>query len=524
MRFACLIGICLVLLPSTSLAGQQDARAQPSFGAANYAVLAAYLAALVAVGAYFSRREKSAQDYFLAGRRIPWWAAGLSIFGGGLSAITYMAIPAAAFGGDWTLILTYVVPVALIPVVVAYYIPFYRRLRVTTAYEYLEKRFNLPTRLFASTYYIVFQFGRMAIMLFLPAVALATVTGMSVYWCVLIMGVMATLYTVLGGIEAVIWTDVLQVAVLAGGALLILHALAARVDGGLAGIIAAGAQRGKFTTFKWGWDAAEDVVWVMVLGSFFSAIFSNTADQSVVQRYLSTRDERGAKRAAWASALLGIPTGLVFFFLGTALFVFYEVGHPQGLEPGIEGSAILPFFVMREMPVGISGLVVAGIFAAAMSTIDNGMNAIASAFTTDFYRRLRPERSERHYLGVARIVTLAAGVIATIVAIRLCMIQRGSIFELFYRIMNLFGGSLAGLFVLGIFSRRGNGYGSLAGMVVSMGVLLLIKYATSIHFMLHAAIGLGVCVVVGYLTSLLLPSGGKSTQGLTIHTMPRSDE
>ncbi len=548
MRIARLVAVA-VLLPAALASAQTTASAPTSaaasapasapatasapapaptpadFGAINYAVLAAYLLAMVAMGAYFSRRETTTDDYFLAGRRIPWWAAGLSIFGGGLSALTYMAIPAMAFGGDWVYVLTYIVPVALIPFVVAFYIPFYRRLKVTTAYEYLERRFNLPTRLLASAYFIVFQFGRMAIMLFLPAVALSTVTGIGVYHCIVIMGVLATAYTLMGGIEAVIWTDVLQVVVLTGGAGLILWALIGGVDGGLGGILsaAAAADGDKLRVFDWGWVPVREVVWVMVLGSLFSAAMPNTADQSVVQRYLATRDERGAARAAWASALLGIPTGLVFFFLGTALFVFYRVQQAAPLPATVKGNAILPFFVMTELPAGLSGLVIAGIFAAAMSTIDNGMNAIASAFTTDFYRRTFPRRTEHHYLNVARVVTLAAGVIAAVAAAFIHRMSVGDTFKLFYKLLNLFGGTLAGLFVLGIFTRKAKGWGALIGAVASIAVVWLVKSSSGQSGMLYSVYGLLSCVGIGYLASLIPLFKPRDITGLTIHTMPAED-
>jgi len=518
------IGISLLLLAAPVLADSGGGAApRQGFGALNYAVLGAYLAAMVAMGAWFSRREKSTDDFFLAGRRIPWWAAGLSIFGGGLSAITYMAIPAKAFQTNWAYLLTSLAPVLFIPFVVAFYIPFYRRLRVTTAYEFLERRFNLPARWFASAQFVLFQFGRMAIVLYLPAVALSTVTGLNVYACVLVMGVLATAYTAMGGIEAVIWTDVVQVVVLTGGAVLALFLVAAKVDGGLAGIVATGQAHGKFHTFNWTWDYTVAAVWVMALGSFLSAVSPNTADQSVVQRYLTTRDERAAKKAAWTSALLGIPTAFLFFFLGTALFAFYHA-HPQQLPADLDRSAILPLFIMQQMPPGLSGLVIAGIFAAAMSSVDSGMNSVATAVTTDFYRRLRPHRPERRYLNVARIVTLAAGAIATVVALAVARVvtqsQVKGPLDLFFEIMGLFGGSLGGLFVLGIFTRRASGAGALVGAGLSAAAVFLVKACTDVHLMLYAGIGLGVCVTAGYLASLLLPAGRKDTTGLTVYTMP----
>jgi SSS family transporter len=526
-----LLTLALLSTATTASAGPATTSSAPtsapasaeSFGLLNYAVLVGYLAALVAMGVYFSRREKTTDDYFLAGRRIPWWAAGLSIFGGGLSALTYMSIPALAYRTNWVYVLTYIVPIAILPLVTTYYVPFYRRLKVQTAYEYLERRFNLPVRLVASAYFVCFQFGRMAIMLYLPAVALATVTGLHLYVCILLMGVLATVYTVLGGIEAVIWTDVVQVIVLAGGAVLMIIALLTGVEGGLGGILDAAAERGKLRVLDFGWAPWRDVFWVMILGSLFSAMMPNTADQSVVQRYLTTRDERGAVRAAWASALLGIPTGLVFFFLGTGMFVFYKVAGGAVLPKDVEGRQILPYFVMHQLPPGLSGLVIAGIFAAAMSTIDNGMNAIASAVMGDFYRRGRPNCPQRHYLRVARIVTLAAGTIATGLAALLARAKVDSAFMLFYYLLGLFGGTLAGLFVLGLFTRRTTGWSALVGAVASIVMVCFVRFRTDFSGMLYSVYGLLYCVGVGYALGLFARKG-RDVAGLTIYTMPPSTD
>ena len=204
--------------------------------------------------------------------------------------------------------------------------------------------------------------------------------------------------------------------------------------------------------------------------------------------------------------------------------MFYKVQHPGLLDSSIKDRAILPFFVMQQMPVGVSGLVIAGIFAAAMSTIDNGMNAISLVFTTDFYRRLNGGKSEKHYLNVARVATLGAGVIATVIAVVVGGMKVDSLLKFFYRIMNLFGGSLAGLFVLGIFTRRANGRGALAGALASMAAVCVVKYGTDLHYMLHAGVGLVVCVGVGYVVSLLAPSRGEDAEGLTVYTMPKADE
>ena len=524
MLRACVITVCLPWAAHGAFAaGPAAAPAGGGFGTVNYVVLGTYLAVLVVMGIYFSRREKTTDDYFLAGRRIPWWAAGLSIFGGGLSAITYMAIPAKAYGSDWTMILRSLFPILLIPIVVACYIPFYRRLRVTSAYEYLEKRFNLPARMFASLLFVIFQFGRMAIVMVLPAIALSTVTGLDIYECIIAMGVLAIVYTYLGGIEAVIWTDVLQVIVLLGAAVLCLVLITAKVDGGMAGIISAGMAEGKFHTFNWKWDYTVASVWVLAVGSFLGAVMPNTADQSVVQRYLTTPDERGARRAAWTSAAMGIPTAFLFFFLGTALFVFYEANPSLKIE-GLRNDAILPLFVMQQMPPGVAGLVIAGIFAAAMSSIDSGMNSVAAAITTDFYRRWRSDAAEPRALDFARWVTILVGVVATAGALVVAQLQVASMLDFFFFILYLLGGSLGGLFALGIFTRRTHGPGALVGAAVGMAAPLLAMAFTRISPQLYAAIGLAVCVVVGYLASLVLPGKARSLEGLTVFTLPKADE
>jgi len=212
----------------------------------DWIALCGYLGAILLIGVYFSKREKSTDDFFLAGRRVPWWAAGMSIIGTGLSAITFMTFPAVARKGNWTQYTGSIVPILIIPIVVYFYLPFYRRLNVTTAYEYLEKRFNLGARLIGGTLYIFFQFLRMAVILYLPALALNTVAGLDVYACILAMGLLCTAYTVLGGIEAVIWTDVLQVVVLLGAAVVCVCIIATAVDGGIGAIVSRGLDADKF--------------------------------------------------------------------------------------------------------------------------------------------------------------------------------------------------------------------------------------------------------------------------------------
>jgi len=488
------------------------------FSICDYGILAVYLASLVAMGVYFSRREKSTGDFFLGGHRIPWWAAGVSIFGTQLSAITFMAIPAKAFHTDWIYFLGNMTIVAVAPIVVFLYLPFFRQLEITSAYEYLEKRFNLSTRLLGSGMFILFQLGRMGIVLYLPALALSTVTGINVYCCILIMGTLATLYTVLGGIEAVIWTDVLQVFVLLGGALLSLIIMAGAVDGGFAAIFSEGLAAGKLKTVDLDWSVTSittTALWVVLLGKPFESLISYTSDQTVVQRYLTTADQKSAAKGIWTNAILCIPASIIFFGAGTALWAYYRL-HPEMLNPTGRIDDVFPWFIAQQLPTGVAGLVIAGLFAAAMSSLDSSMNSMATAATTDFYRRFRPKVSDPRCLKLARRLTVVFGVIGTGFACYMAYLNSTSMWDQYSKVIGLFGGGLAGLFAAGIFSRRTTGPGAIVGFVGSAALLYLIKSRTQVHFFLYPTIGVCGCFAIGYLASLLIPLGRKDVQGLTI--------
>ncbi len=495
----------------------EPAAAEARFSTLDYAALALYLAGLVGIGFYFSKREGTTDDFFLAGRRIPWWAAGLSIYGTQLSSISFVAIPAKVYSTDWVYLLVQLSIVLIAIPVVLVYLPFFRQTNLTTAYQYLEQRFNLPVRLFASASFILFQIGRMSIVLFLPAIALSTVTGMDVYVSIGLMGVLATLYTVLGGIEAVIWTDVVQVFVLLGGAILSLAVILTNVDGGLGGLIAQGVAEQKFHVFDWTWDYTTTAVWVVLIGNLFNNLVPYTSDQAVVQRYLTTKDERAAARGIWLNAAMVIPSTLILFTLGTGLWAFYKA-RPELLSPALPTDSIFPLFLSQQLPAGLAGLVIAGVFAASMSTLDSSLNSVATAVTTDFYGRIRPAATDAQKLRLARGLTAVLGAVATAAAIALASLEIGSLWDAFQGMMGLFGAGLAGLFALGIFTTRAHGAGALTGALASAAVLAWVQRSTDAHFFLYGMIGVLTCVLVGYIASLALPGRGKPLDGLTIHT------
>jgi SSS family transporter len=474
-------------------------------GWSNWIVLAAYLVALVGVGIYFAKREKSTEDFFLAGRRIPWWAAGLSIFGTQLSAITYLAMPARAYATDWSLLPLNIGILVIAPLVIYVYLPLFRRLNVTTAYEYLEKRFHVSIRILGSLSFIALQLGRMGVVILLPALALSAVTGVNVYLCIALIGILSTIYTALGGMEAVIWTDVLQAVVFIGGAFAALTIMITALDGGWREFATIGMENNKFTLFHPGWDWTKDTIGVVILGALFTnALVPYTTDQSVIQRYLTTPNHNQAGKAIWINGILAVVAGILFLTVGTSLFVFYTV-HPSRLTALETTDQIFAIFIWREMPAGLSGLVVAGIFAAAMSSLDSSIHSISTAVTTDFVRRFIPALEPRTYLALARGFTVIFGVIGTATALLMAAAEVEYLWDFFLGFMGLFGGTLAGLFMLAVFTRKVRTVHAWLGAGLSLSVLLYVKLATNLNGLLYGAIGVTTCVLIGFLSSRIWP-------------------
>jgi solute:Na+ symporter, SSS family len=500
--------------------GRPKELAQGRFGVVNWIVLIGYLLSLVWMGMYFSKREKTTGDFFLAGQRIPWWAAGISIYGTQLSAITYIAIPATSFRLDWLMFMGNFTILMAAPIVAYFFLPFYRRLGLTSAYEYLEKRFSVAVRLYCSLVYIIMQLGRMAVVMLLPAMALSTVTGIDTYASIVIMGVLCTFYTVMGGMEAVIWTDVLQVIVLMGGAIVSIAFAVLNLDGGLGEIFRVGLDAGKFRMVYWSWDHTALAIWVVLFGGLLTTLIPYTTDQTVVQRYLTTRDEAGARQALWTNGFLTIPGSILFFLIGTALFAFYK-RHPDLLNPTLANDAIFPLFIQQKLPAGVGGLVISGVFAAAMSTLSGCQNSTATAMITDFYRRFHHAAADSHCLHLARWLTVLLGVVVTAAAMIMAFYgdRIQSLWFFFVTMLGLIGGGLGGIFTLAIFTRRATGVGAITGAVAAAAVQIYVSLYTSVHFYLYAAIGIGICVAVGYAVSLLFPGGRKPLSGLTYYTL-----
>jgi SSS family transporter len=465
-------------------------------------VIALYFLILSWMGWFFSKRQKNTDDYFKGGGRVPWWAAGLSIFGTALSAITFMAIPAKTFATNWSYFMLNMTIFMVAPIIVFVFIPFYRKMNITTAYEYLEARFNIVVRLIGSLSFILFQVGRMGVVMFLPSIALNVVTGIDIFVCIGLMGVISLIYTMMGGIEAVIWTDVMQVIVLLGGAILSLVLIIIAVDGGFTAMVQTAAENHKFNLVDVTWSLKQPTVWVMLLGGIFANITTYGTDQTMVQRYLTTKSENAAKQSVWTNAILVIPATLIFFFVGTALFVFYK-HYPQELNPTFTNNdAIFPWYIASQLPAGISGLLIAGIFAAAMSSLSSSMNSAATAYSTDIHFRFNWSNKVGG-LKVARIATLVIGLVGILFALMMATMDVKSLWDEFQKILGLVIGSLGGVFLLGILTKKANSPGVLIGIACSIAVQIWVAIHEPVHLIAFAATGVVSCFLFGYIGSIL---------------------
>jgi cyclically-permuted mutarotase family protein len=476
------------------------------FGILNYSILGLYLLISVLIGLYFARKQKSTEDYFTGGGRIPWWAAGLSVFGTLLSAITFMAIPAKAFVTDWSFFFLNITAILITPLIAFVFIPFFNKLKIKTAYEYLEDRFNYAARAFGSLSFILFQLGRIGIVLLLPSLAISIVTGIPVETSILIMGVLCIFYTTFGGIEAVIWTDVMQVVVLLGGSVLAVVWIMLHTETSFGDMITYASERDKFNIANMELNFTDSTFWVVFIGGLASAMVTQGTDQTIVQRFLTSSNVKDSQKTLYTNAVLTLPATIIFFGLGTLLFIFYTE-MPNELSPAISNNdSIFPWYIVRELPMGVSGLLVAGIFSAAMSSISSSLNSVSTAYCNDFHAHFKPQVSDLKLLRIARLATIITGVLGVLLALWMASSNIKSLWDQFYRFLGLFTGGLGGMFLLGMLTKKANSTGTLLGLVVSAILIWYISVFTEINFLMYSFFGVASCFGFGYLFSLIFPN------------------
>lgn len=493
-----------------------------TFGITGYVVLTAYMAATVLLGLSFTRKQKSLEGYFLAERSAPWWAVGISILACDLSAISYMGVPAWTYYHD----LRYNVAILMFPVVailVSYiFIPFLARLKVYTIYEYLEHRFGLASRLFASAIFLLQRAAHMAIAIYAISLAFQQIVGWPVPACAAIVGGLTTLYTVLGGMKAVLWTDVMQFFVLIASATVMVGVVWWSFDGGIAGIWRVAAQAGhtKMFTFSYNFlDASfwrEMTVWGLFLGLLVAQSGAYGSDQVLVQRYLAAGSGRMMARSLIFGGILAVPVTMILCLLGLGFFAYYHAPQNASLLASLEElvartgdpNMVLPHFVRNVLPGGLAGLVFAGLFSATMSVFSSGLNSLSTATCMDFVQRLKRSQSGASDITLtnARWITFAWGALVTLAAIGVYFIHMGTLLETAGAIIGFFSGPLLGMFLLGIFTVRAKSLGAILGAI--LGFISALCLWRQVSFIWYAVAGCVPTLAFGYALSFLPPGNG----------------
>lgn len=490
-------------------------------------VFVVYLLVATAIGAVFFREQESLDDYFLAGRSMGRVVLAMTILASLFSGITFLAAPSEGYQYGVAFFLVNVGFFVATPLTNLVIMPFFYQSRFFTAYQYLEERFSVQIRTLASASFIARVVLWLALATYAPALALEQVTGLPLWFTILCTGVITTFYTAIGGMKAVIWTDVMQLVVLFGGQVVILITAVARVPDGLSGVIATARAGGRLDLSLSLDPTVRVTLWGLLLGAPFMHLVQMATDQVSVQRYLTARNLKEARQGLWLKLWMILPVTAVFYGVGVVLYAFYKT-HGDPLASGMirRADQILPYFVVTELPSGFPGLFIAAIYAASMSTVSAGLNSLTSATLIDFVQRLgrNPERTEAGQLRLARRLTLFYGVVVVVLAFLVPYL--GSLLEASNKVIGLIGGPLLGLFLLGIMTSRATARGALAGWIVGLAVLVPVCFATQTSFLWYALIGCLTTMAAGLCFSLFEPAPElDKTSGLTwFHPKPISVE
>ncbi|MDB5962276.1 MAG: sodium symporter family protein [Massilia sp.] len=486
----------------------------------DWIIIVAYLAGMLGIGWYCYIREKrnSTADFFVGGRSIPFWAAGISLYAANTSSISYIAIPAKAFETNWQYMTNNLIAVVALTFVAVAIVPLLRRLNLMSVFHYLEIRFHPTIRMLASLICILVQIGsRMSVILLLPSLAIATITGIDVVWSILLMGGFTIVYTAMGGMKAVVWTDFVQLFVKMGGALFAIGYIIYKLDGGVVEFASTAMAESKMKLFDFSWDLTQPTVWGFIFLVIFDVVLTFPKDQVLMQRALSTKSAPEATRSILTFAAISIPGGFIFYTIGTALFAFYK-SHPERMNPLLTVDATFPLFIAAELPVGITGLIIAGILAAAMATLSGIMNSVATLASVDFYEKLVKDPTPKKSVLFAEVATVVTGLIGIAAALLLSRFNSHSLFDVSIELAGLLGGGFAGAYTLGMFTRRANWQGVAIGIIGSSTLTTVAWTMKLVHPYFYLPISIMLCIVIGYIASYLFPKPSICLDGLTIYS------
>ena len=455
---------------------------------------------VVAFGCSFFKKKGTSEEFTSAGRSLPGWVVGMSIFATYVSSISYLGYPGKAFSGDWNaFVFSLSIPIASY-FAARYFVPFYRSLDSISAYSFLENRFGPWARIYASSCYLLTQIARTGSILYLLALPMNVLLGWNIQTIIIVTSVAIVLYSMLGGMKAVIWTEAIQGIILIGGALVCMFILLFDMPEGPAQTFSIAMEDGKFSLGSFGSSLSESTFWVCLIYGVFTNLQNYGIDQSYVQRYHTAKNEKEAKFSALFGGYLFIPVSAVFFMIGTGLYAFYKV-HPGVLPDGVGADYVFPFFIVNELPVGLTGLLIASIFAAGMSTIATSVTSSSTIILTDYYQRFRKHAGNRERMLVLKLSSVGVGVAGILVAFAFMSVQ--SALDAWWALASIFSGGMLGLFLLGYISRKARNFDAVLGVVCGVIPVCWIVISPFVHANLAIVFGTLLIFLVGFLSANL---------------------
>lgn len=473
-------------------------------------ILIVYLVAVLLIGLHFAKREMKGKEYFKGDGTIPWWVTSVSIFATLLSPISFLSLAGNSYAGSWLLWFAQLGMLVAIPLTIRFFLPIYSKLGIDTAYHYLELRFNSKgLRVLGAVMFIIYQVGRMSIIMYLPCMVLSNLMNINVNILIIIMGIIAIIYSYTGGLKSVLWTDFIQGSVLLIGVTFALIFLLTHIDGGIGAIFQEFTNNHKFLAESepiFDPNLLKNSVFLLIVGAGVNTMGSYVSSQDIVQRFTTTTDTKKLNKMMFANGGLSIFIATVFYLIGTGLYVFYQVQGNE-LPPAAQQDQIFASWIAFELPVGVTGLLLAAIYAAAQSTLSTGLNSVASSWTLDIQERLsKKELSFETQTKIGRWVSLIVGIFSIVVAMVLANGNIKSAYEWFNGFMGLVLGILFGTFILGAFTKCANTFGAVAGFIAASGVMIYIKYfvaADAVSIWSYSLISVAVSLVVGIPASLI---------------------
>ncbi len=476
-----------------------------------------YLVGIALFGGSFFKKNQTSSSYTLGNNDIPGWVVTMSIFATFVSSISYLALPGNAFQSNWNaFVFSLSLPVASV-IAAVYFVPLYRQVNSPSAYTFMEQRFGPWARIYVSLCYLLTQLMRIGTILYLLALTLNAITGWDIVVIIVFTGLIVAVYSMLGGISAVLWTDAIQGIILIAGAVVCLGYILLKMPEGPGQVFEIAAQNDKFGLGSFDMDLSKPTFWVVLVYGIFINLQNYGIDQNYVQRYMASKTEKEAKRSALWGGLLYVPVSALFLFIGTALFAYYHSAAtlPAELQDIGKSDRVFPYFIVNVLPPGLTGLLVASIFAAGMSTISTSFNSSATVLLTDYYEKyFKKTASDKEGMKVLYISSAIISIIGIGVAI--AMINVKSALDAWWKLASIFSGGMLGLFLLAIFSKSRNVIGAICGVIVGLAVILWLSLSNiflgpnaignQFHTYFTIVFGTLAIFLTGFLVSLYRPS------------------